>query len=320
MEQGRGGVVVLACHDGAAHLRAQLDSIAAQCLRPDLLIIRDDGSRDDTLAVIRAFIASASGCAVELHQGPCHGAVDNFLTLIGLVPDWAQWLAFADQDDVWLAGKLARDWRLLSRLDVRRPALVGGPSLICGRGVRGAGGLAPVGRSRAPSAPLGFRHALVQNFAGGNTMMVNRAGIDLLQGAAADLAHAGLRPVVHDWWIYQLISGAGGQVQFGFQPLLFYRQHGRNQIGANRGVRAVIKRGIWMLTGRLAYWNGMNIAALQASSPRLTAENRALLLAFAGWRQRRLRDRIAGLKQSGLYRQGRAAQAGLWLAACLGKI
>ena len=42
-----GGVVVLACHEGAAHLRAQLDSIAAQCLRPDLLIIRDDGSRDD---------------------------------------------------------------------------------------------------------------------------------------------------------------------------------------------------------------------------------------------------------------------------------
>lgn len=313
-QDGRGGVVVLACHDGGAHLRAQLDSIAAQCLRPDLLIIRDDGSRDDSLAVIRAFIASAPRCKVELHQGPCRGAVDNFLTLIRLVPDWAQWLAFADQDDVWLAEKLARDWQLLSRLDPRLPALVGGPSLICGRG------LAPLGRSRAPCAPLGFRHALVQNFAGGNTMMVNRAGIDLLQGAVEDLAQAGLRPVVHDWWIYQLISGAGGQVQFGFQPLLFYRQHGRNQIGANRGVRAAIKRGLWMLTGRLARWNGLNIAALQASSPRLTAENRALLSAFARWRQRRLRLRLAGLKRSGLYRQGRAAQAGLWLAACLGKI
>lgn len=310
-----GGVVVLACYEGAAHLRAQLDSIAAQSLRPDLVIISDDGSRDDSLGVIHDFIASGPGFAVDLHQGPCRGAVENFLQLISLVPDWAQWLAFADQDDVWLAGKLARDWQLLSRLKARAgPALIGGPSLICARS------LAPLGPSRAPCRPLGFRHALVQNFAGGNTMMVNRAGIALLQAAVGDLGRAGVVPVVHDWWIYQLLSGAGGQVQFGFQPLVLYRQHGRNQIGANRGAWAAIKRGFWMLTGRLSRWNGMNIAALQASAFRLSAENRAVLEAFASWRGGGLRARLAGLKQSGLYRQRASGQAGLWLATCLGKI
>ena len=87
----------------------------------------------------------------------------------------------------------------------------------------------------------GFRNALVQIFAGGNTMMLERA--------------TG-RMVLHNWWLYQLISGTGAQVIYDEVPLLLYRQHGTNQVGASTGAGAKLRR---MLRGRFHRWNGINL-------------------------------------------------------------
>lgn len=105
----------------------------------------------------------------------------------------------------------------------------------------------------------GFRNALVQIFAGGNTTMPNRAGIALARAAAA----AG-RVVLHDWWLHQLISGTGGQVIYDEVPLLLYRKQGTNQVGAK------LRRMRLILRGRFHRWNAINLAGLAASAHRLT--------------------------------------------------
>lgn len=303
-------VVLLATCNGAAHLRPQLESLRNQLRRPTRLIVSDDGSRDDTPAILADFAASDPGFAVEILEGPRRGGAQNFLQLLRAVPQGTDFVALSDQDDVWLPDKIARGVRLLSRLPADRPALLGGRSYICDADLHNQR------MSSLPRRSPSFCHALVQNFAGGNTMMLNSAGIDLVRDAAAEAG----RVVVHDWWIYQVISGVGGAVIFDEVPLLLYRQHGGNQIGANAGLSAKLRRMRWMLGGRFRRWNAINLAALRASSHRFTPENRAIIADFARLQRSGLWDRLTILRRLGLYRQGLEGTLALWLAAVLGRI
>lgn len=303
-------VVLLATWNGAANLREQLDSFCGQTMPPTRLIVSDDGSRDETRAILADFAASKPGFAVTVLDGPRRGGAQNFLHLLRSIPPDADVVALSDQDDVWLPEKIARGAAQLSRLPPERPALVGGRSFVCDARL-GNRRLSPMPR-REPC----FRHALVQNFAGGNTMMMNRAAAELLRAAAAETT----RVVVHDWWMYQVVAGAGGSVIFDPAPLLLYRQHTGNQIGANAGVNAKIKRLRWMLRGRFRRWNAINLAALRASAHRFTPENRALLEDFARLQRAGLIDRLTLLRRLGLFRQGLEGTLSLWLAAILGRI
>jgi hypothetical protein len=112
----------------------------------------------------------------------------------------------------------------------------------------------------------------------------------------------------------------GGVVLFDAEPGLLYRQHAGNQIGANVGVRARMRRLRWMLRGRFRRWNVINLRALAASAHRFTPENRALLEDFARLQRANLFARITILRRMGLYRQGLEGHLSLWLAALLGRI
>ena len=103
-------------------------------------------------------------------------------------------------------------------------------------------------------------------------------------------------------------------------PTLLYRQHGVNEIGANDGTRARIKRIRMLLAGDMRAWNDVNIAVLRRSAARLTPQNRALLADFAAARGRTMPARLWQLRGLGLYRQTRISTAALWVAACLGRL
>jgi glycosyltransferase involved in cell wall biosynthesis len=309
--------VLLASYNGGANLRAQLDSYLAQTLLPALLIVSDDGSQDDSRAVVADFAARHAELPLQLLEGPRQGAAQNFLHLLRAVPDQIDMVAFSDQDDVWLPEKLARGAAKLhaAALDASQtPGIVLGTTLVCDSD------LGHPRRSVLPKRPAGFRHALVQNIAGGNTMLLNRAATALLQACAADVQSAAQALVVHDWWVYQIITGCGGQVLFDPEPGLLYRQHSGNLIGANVGVRAKVVRLKLMILGRFQEWNGLNIRALSLSEWRFTPQNRQLLADFTALRQAGFYRRLWLLHKAGLYRQGLQGRLSLWLAAALGKI
>lgn len=303
-------VVLLATYNGAAVLTAQLESYRAQTLRPALVIAGDDGSRDGTPALLDAFAAAHPDLPLQRIDGPGRGPAANFRALFARVPAAADLLAVSDQDDVWLPDKLARAAAALAAVPADVPALYGAATWICDAA------LVPRGVSRPLRCPPGFRHALVQNFAGGNTMVLNRAAADLVRVAAAEAPV----PVLHDWWLYQIVAGAGGRILYDPAPVLLYRQHAGNLIGANIGLAAQARRLRMMLAGDFRRWNADNIAALSASAHRLTPENRALLDGFAALRDRALPGRLAMLWRLGLYRQDMAGRASLWLAALMGRI
>lgn len=301
--------ILLATYNGGVRLQEQLDSYARQLYLPALILVSDDNSSDNTRDIICSFAQAHPDIRVELRNGPCRGAAQNFLSLLRHVPEGIDIVALSDQDDVWLPDKIQRGVRALQQGGE-------GPILYCGRSWECDEDLTNRRLSRGARRPTGFRHALVQNVAGGNTMMLNHAALREVQQASSEAR----KVVVHDWWIYQLVTGIGGRVIFDNAPLLLYRQHGGNLIGANRGLMAKKKRLGMVFSGRFRRWNTINIQALRASTARLTPENREILEQFARERNHSLLRRLNMVRKVGLYRQGLHGNMSLYLAALMRRI
>lgn len=303
-------VVLLALRDGQEFLSAQLESIAAQTHREWSLIISDDGSKDSWLDTVTEFARKRAPNRVWLTSGPRKGFAANFLSLVMMAGPTAPFAAFCDQDDVWLPGKLTR------AMDVLRKAPAGTPAIYCGRTTICDAELRPNAPSIRFGRKPGFQNALVQNIGGGNTMVVNRAALDLLQDT---YAHA-KGVVAHDWWAYQLISGAGGTIYYDPEPYVLYRQHGNNAIGANTSLRASLTRFCQGFQGRYRTWNAANLAALENVAHWLTDEAQRTLTNFQAARTASFGQRLLALKQSGVYRQTLRGSFALWLAAAFRKL
>jgi len=304
-----GRVAILMCtKNGGAFIDDQLKSIAEQSYENWILIVSDDGSDDETIAKIQAF-AAACPQRVLIRKGPAQGVCANFLSLANDPTIKADYFAFSDQDDIWHHDKLSRALAWLTKVPVDVPALYCGRTELMTKDGRSCG-FSPL-FVRQPA----FQNALVQSLAGGNTMVFNRATKKILEQAATTAV------VVHDWWVYQLVSAADGRVYYDQQPMLRYRQHSENMIGANTGWSARLVRLGPTLTGRFRDWNEMNIAALRKLSGQLiTPKSRKVLYLFARARTASFFQRLYLIKKAGIYRQTWLGDLGLILAAFLNKI
>lgn len=297
--------ILLATRDGARFLPEQLDSYCEQTWTDWHLLASDDGSDDATPAILDGFRRAHPG-RVTLVQGPRTGAADNFLSLIGQVPD-TDHTAFSDQDDRWLPDKIARAVAMLSDQPADRPALYASRVTICDAALR------PIGLSPAPTRPPGFRNALVQNILHGHSIVLNRAALALLRQAA----RRGPRVVMHDWWAYQVVTGAGGRIVFDNESRVLYRQHGGNQIGAEPDVTGRLTR---LRARRQADWMTANLTALAQAADLLAPDHRALLDRIARARRAGRMAFAAACLRKGLFRQGPGGRLAPALAALAGRL
>lgn len=308
--------ILLATYQGAAFLDAQLASFEAQKGVEWALLVSDDSPQvdDGTGALLEVFRAKHTLGKVQIVQGPRQGYAPNFLSLLQSVPADAPFAALSDQDDVWFGDKLLRAVAALQEVPQDVPAL------YCARTMIADAALKPLGVSPSFGRAPAFENALVQSIGGGNTMMLNRAALDLIKQAAAEVVEGPGEISVHDWWLYQVISGAGGRVLRDEEPVLYYRQHGGNAIGANRSFAARAGRLLAVMGGRLQRWNQINMAALTVSEHRFTPAARTCLAQYRAAQSGGLRARLAALKTSGVWRQGRVDTAALYLACLLGRL
>jgi hypothetical protein len=299
--------ILMATFNGAAHLRQQLDSYVAQRHVPWDLWISDDGSTDETRAVVSAFRAEhGANRTIHLIEGPRQGAAANFMSLLthpDLPTDGP--VALSDQDDVWHPDKLAC---ALEALDTSGPCtLYSGQSLYTDRNLQ------VTGRSRPPRRAPGFRNALTQNVVSGHSIVMDPQALALVR-------QTGMPEAIpyHDWWLYLLISGAGGQVCIDETPMIHYRQHGNNTMGANAGLPASLRRARQVMGRTYGDWIAANTRSLRLAADLLTPEHLALLDLFDTTRPGPLR--AWALWRAGLYRQSRLASAAFYLAAVLGRV
>jgi glycosyltransferase involved in cell wall biosynthesis len=224
--------VVLCTHQGAEFVAEQVASILRQVPEPHELVLGDDASTDDTVAIVERLVAEhrAAGGRTELvvrRHDPALGVVQNFVD--AMAASRGDLIALSDQDDIWHEGRLA----------AMQAAFDADPDLLLAhsdaRLVDAAG--APLGLTllEALEATAGEREGLTRGDAFATLMRRN-----LVTGATVMLRRelvARATPFpngwVHDEWL-AVIAAATGGLRLLPEPLIDYRQHGRNQIGARR--------------------------------------------------------------------------------------
>lgn len=208
----------MSTYNGERYIDEQVRSILDQLPSDGLLMVRDDGSRDGTVARVQAF----DDRRVQILLGENVGFARSFLTLLSLTPTNTDMVMFSDQDDVWLPEKVNRAWQHLQPL-AAQPALYCSAQMLADKTLRPLHVTSPW--PRGPS----FASALTENIVTGCTAALNRSAVALLQSAGVpDGVH------FHDWWMYLVVS-AFGAVVVDDQPTILYRQHGTNQIGHGTG-------------------------------------------------------------------------------------
>jgi glycosyltransferase involved in cell wall biosynthesis len=208
--------VLMSTYDGEQYVREQVDSILGQTHSRLRLVVRDDGSRDHTLEVLR----SLEDPRLEVRAGENLGLPHAFFRLLDESGDDADLWALSDQDDVWLPEKLSRAAQRLEG--------VIGPALYCARVAVVDEQLRPLYLHELPWRGPSFANALVQNIALGCTIVINREARDLLRGRWPQEC------VMHDAWMYLVVAGCG-TVVYDHEAVILYRQHGANSVGVGRG-------------------------------------------------------------------------------------
>jgi glycosyltransferase involved in cell wall biosynthesis len=303
-------VAILMCsYNGERYLAEQLDSFEAQTYKSWTLWVSDDGSRDETLEILERYQLRWGEDRLHIVHGPSKGFAPNFLSLVCRTEIQAHFYAYSDQDDVWRPNKLERAMNAVGAFLPRTPLL------YCSRTQLVDESLKPIGTSPRFDRRPSFRNALTQNIAGGNTMVFNDSARNVLLAAGPRL-----RIVAHDWWTYLAVSAAGGNIVYDDYLALLYRQHSSNLIGSNQGWAARFTRIRMLMQGQLRRWTDANLDALDRVVTYLPIENARVLGEFSNTRNRGVLDRLRGFKRSGLYRQTRLGNLGLWTAVIFKKL
>lgn len=103
--------VVLATYNGSRFIKEQIESILKQSMKPDLIVVVDDGSTDNTPEIIRSYAEEHSSIRLFQHVENV-GYIRNFEKGISLCH--TDYVALCDQDDVWMPNKLEKCFRKLS--------------------------------------------------------------------------------------------------------------------------------------------------------------------------------------------------------------
>ena len=221
--------VAMCTYNGAEFLPAQLESIAQQTRPPDEVIVCDDASTDETRAVLESFARSSSVPVSLYFSDENAGSVKNFERAIGLCS--GDVIALSDQDDVWRADKL----QLIEQafIDHAAAGVVFSDAEIVDKNLTAVGKKMwdEVGFDAHKQKLIRSGRSLEVLIYGwtvtGATMAFRSEFAKLALPVPANIA------MIHDGWIALTIA-AVAEVAFIDEPLVRYRQHERQQIGAPR--------------------------------------------------------------------------------------
>jgi len=203
----------MATYNGARFIRQQLKSLAQQTSLPYELIVCDDSSTDGTPSIVEEFSDHAP-FPVRIHKNEVRlGYRDNFMQAAGLAK--GDWIAFCDQDDVWLPQKLERVLSVVARHS--------GLVLVIHSAELVDETLKPTGR-RFPNikhnriiGPL--EHSRTQHYPGFCCIFA-RVLVDEVPWDANDFPDQ----YIHDQWIC-FLANALGRTCYIPEPLVLYRRH-----------------------------------------------------------------------------------------------
>ena len=211
--------ILMAAYNGAPYIGGQIDSILGQTDINWHLTISDDGSTDNTDAVIDEYVRRYPDKVQRAYSGRRFGgAKDHFFWLTAQCD--ADYIAYCDDDDTWRADKLEKlrnaMWDAESRLSSDTPILVFSDQTVTDEKLNM---LAPslMRYQKQYFENFDYRSILMQNVVTGGAMMVNRA-LARLALQCVDTSQV----IMHDWWM-AVVAARFGEIVYIDEPLGAYR-------------------------------------------------------------------------------------------------
>ena len=290
--------ILLSTFNGDKYLDEYLHSLNEQDWHDLTVIVRDDGSTDKTLQLLKRN-QEISKLPVQILPSAGHlGAAQSYLRLLDVAGEGFDYYAFGDQDDVWHPDKVTRAMNKL------KPASEKIPCLYCSRVEYVDEKLNHLQWSKIPRC-IGFGNAIVENVATGCTVVINKSARKFILSSLPG------KVLMHDWWFYLTVS-CFGQIVFDDYSGIKYRQHSSNAIGAattfaddlGRRVRRFYRSdgGIFRFSNQVyAFLDSFGdripeeqhrILSLVISSKSSINDRVRLVMSRNIWRQRRIDDLI----------------------------
>lgn len=280
--------VLLSTYNGEKYVREQINSILNQTWENTLLYVRDDGSSDGTLAILREYESQGR---LVLEAGRNVGFIRSFFWLVGHCGD-ADYYAYADQDDVWAPNKLEfameRIEEEMHRADAEEsgqsPLLYFSNYDLCDEELNFISHAEPETVQKQPS----FRNAITDCMPLGFNSVFNHAARAVMK---KDIPR---HSCGHDWWTYMVCQGMG-RVIYDARRTVKHRRTGNN---VSAGGMNFIRFQIWRIKKFVVGGYFKNIRMMLAEywqlyRDRLSEEDRKLLSLFV----RRNYNLIAALRK-----------------------
>ena len=217
--------ILLATYNGERFLQEQLDSIFKQTYQNFHVIIRDDGSSDNTMKILKKYKEIYKNKITIIEDDiVCKSAIKNFFRLLKFSE--SDYVMFSDQDDIWENNKMEISYNTLcneERQFGKVPmCLFSDYKLIDEKGEEI---LKQVGK--ISNEQIELKYLLTNNCALGCTMMINKGLIERMKKWTY------WDYTMHDW-VAVLLACCCGKIIYLPQELIRYRQHTNNAIGSKK--------------------------------------------------------------------------------------
>lgn len=248
----------MAVYNGQEYIREQLESLKDQTYTEWRLVIRDDRSSDKTAEIVKKFSDEVEQEVIfKVNEKPSGSAKNNFALLINDAKE-SDYVMFCDQDDIWKKDKIEITFNKMKQAEERYgrdfPLLVHGDvEVIDENGNINADSMFEMSHINADSK---LPQILIQNHVTGCTMMCNKK---LIAGISEYASSEYI--IMHDY-LAALYASVFGKIEVIKKPLLSYRQHSGNSVGAKNNNNPVylLKR---LANGRKSYKEAMETSRNQ---------------------------------------------------------
>jgi len=218
--------ILLSTYNGEKYLTKLLESLLDQTVKDFRLVVRDDKSTDNTFRILNDFKTRFDDMIIlssEENLGPAR----SFSVLIE--NSKADYIFFCDQDDIWISTKIEKQIKTIrkaeDKYDRSLPILCHSDLFITDEylDIISPSYYMHIGHSPKRNRP--YQLAL-QNSVVGCSVAFNKALLEKALPIPEDI-------VMHDWWL-ALVASLTGKIIFDPNPLMLYRQHDLNTVGAKR--------------------------------------------------------------------------------------
>ena len=223
--------VIMSTYNGEKYIREQIQSIFNQKECNVSLLIRDDGSTDKTIEIIKELSLNYN---IELIQGKNLRAAKSFLEAVKFSDEEKDFFAFSDQDDIWLENKLVNAILMLKKYNKGIAVYASNLTAVNEEKQIIKDKILPENFS------LEYKNLLIKSqHLFGCTMVFNKSMRDFIKKQNPE------KPMMHDIWI-ALMATLKGKIIYDNNSYIYYRQHANNQVGANVSIKEKIKNR-WLL-------------------------------------------------------------------------